>query len=140
MNATFTLSCLAAICLGGTLNAQQMSLGEFEYRNSCAVCHGEDGRGSGALAGMLEIGPSDLTILQRDNGGVFPVTGVYATIDGTADVKAHGMRNMPVWGARYMARIEADDPTIAYSPEQRETYVRTRILALIEYLSTLQVE
>lgn len=140
MKTLLGLSLLAATCFGGALHAQSMSLGEFEYRNSCAVCHGEDGRGSGPLAGMIEIGPSDLTVLKQNNDGVFPVERLYAAIDGTADVKAHGMREMPVWGARYLTRIEADDPTVAYSPEQREVYVRTRILALIEYLSKLQAE
>ncbi|WP_074221219.1 hypothetical protein [Rhodovulum sp. ES.010] len=69
---------------------------------------------------------------------MFPVESVYATIDGTADVPAHGMRDMPVWGARYQARIGADDRTIARTPEQQDVYARTRILARIEYLSSIQ--
>ena len=116
-----------------------MSLGEFEYRNSCAVCHGEDGTGAGPFAGMMEVGPSDLTVLQKNNGGVFPVESLYQAIDGSADVKAHGMRDMPVWGARYIARINTD-PAFDYSSEERRRYARNRILALIEYLSTIQVE
>jgi mono/diheme cytochrome c family protein len=133
----FVLTVGAAL---GPASAQDMSLGQFEYRNSCAVCHGEGGLGDGPMAGMLEVGPPDLTVLQSGNAGVFPVQRVYDAIDGTADVRAHGMRDMPVWGARYLARVERDDPTISYSREQREVYARTRILALIEYLSTLQAK
>ena len=139
MKTTSIMIWVAAICLAGPLGAQTMSLGEFEYRNSCAVCHGEDGRGSGPFAGMMEIGPSDLTIMQQRNGGVFPVEQIYKTIDGTAEVQAHGMRDMPVWGSRYLARID-NDPAVVYSAEERELYARNRILALIEYLSTLQAE
>ena len=129
---------LASMITLGPARAQDMSLGEFEYRNSCAVCHGELGLGDGPMAGMLEIGPPDLTALRSRNDGVFPVQRVYEAVDGTADVLAHGMRDMPVWGDRYLARVETEDPTIALSPDQRETYARTRILALVEYLSTLQ--
>lgn len=57
----------------GSAGAQDMSLGQFEYRNRCAVRHGEGGMGDGPMAGMLEIGPPDLTILRTRNDGVFPV-------------------------------------------------------------------
>lgn len=139
MKIAFIPMLVASICLSGSVDAQTMSLGEFEFRNSCAVCHGEDGRGSGQFSGMLEIGPSDLTVLQRNNGGVFPVERIYKVIDGTEDLKAHGVRDMPVWGSRYLARVDKD-PAYDYSPAERERYSRNRILALIEYLSTIQVE
>lgn len=139
MEKKIAVGLLAATCMAGSVDAQQMSLGEFEFRNSCAVCHGEDGRGSGPLAGMIEVGPSDLTVLTRNNGGVFPVESLYGAIDGTAEVRAHGMREMPVWGTRYLARVE-EDPAFDYSPDERASYARTRILALIEYLSTIQAD
>ena len=135
----FATVIVAAICSAGALNAQTMSLGEFEYRNSCAVCHGEDGSGNGPFAGMMEIAPADLTVIQSNNGGVFPVERLYKAIDGTEEVSAHGMRDMPVWGSRYIARID-DDPSFDYPPEERERYSRNRILALVEYLSTIQAD
>jgi mono/diheme cytochrome c family protein len=139
MKSAFVPMIVAGLCFAGPLDAQTVSLGEFEYRNSCAVCHGEDGTGNGPFAGMMEIGPVDLTVLQRNNGGVFPVERLYKAIDGSEDVKAHGMRDMPVWGTRYIARID-NDPAFDYSPDERRRYARNRILALIEYLSTIQAE
>lgn len=134
---------VAAIALSAA-QANAMSLGEFEYRNSCAQCHGPDGKGNGPMADYITESPSDLTTLSKDNGGTFPVQSVYETIDGTAEFGAHG-RSMPIWGVRYMvdAYRAADDESadFPFDPaEERESYVRTRILALVEYLATIQEE
>ncbi|EPX85155.1 c-type cytochrome [Salipiger mucosus] len=124
----------------GAAQAADMTLGEFEYQNSCVACHGEGGKGDGPIAGfMSEQTVADLTVLQKNNGGVFPVQRVYETIDGTMGMAAHGARDMPVWGQRYRARAAATQD-YAFGPEETEEYVHTRILALIEYLSTVQVE
>ena len=116
-----------------------MSLGEFEYRNSCAQCHGVSGKGDGPVASSLTKSPPDLTMLQKNNGGVFPVTNVYSIIEGNADVRVHGSRDMPVWGNRFRGRIK-DDETRASRRADSDEYITTRILALIEYLSTIQVK
>lgn len=120
--------------------AAAMSLGEFEYRNSCVACHGEGGKGDGPFVGYLQgFSPPDLTVLQKNNGGLFPVTMIYDVIEGSDKAGAHGTSEMPIWGSRYRMRIDAaQDPY--FSPEETEAYVRTRILSLIEYLSTLQEE
>lgn len=119
--------------------AQAQSLGETEYMNSCAYCHGIDGTGDGPLAGYLNTALPDLTQLQTQNGGVFPVTRLYESIDGTAELGAHGTREMPAWGLRYMTRgAEGANPdTMA---EEAEVFARARILALIEYIASLQME
>ena len=137
----YRLSTLAAIGLGVLLasEAQAISLGEFEYRNSCAQCHGISGKGGGPVGDFLTKTPLDLTILQKNNGGIFPVTNVYSVIDGSADIGVHGSRDMPLWGSRYRDRL-AEDPDDIFSSEDTDLYVRTRILSLIEYLATLQVE
>ena len=119
--------------------AQAISLGEFEYRNSCAQCHGASGKGDGTVAPLLTKIPSDLTMLQKNNGGIFPVTKVYPIIEGSADVRVHGPRDMPLWGTRFRARIK-DDEDESFSPRDTDEYVTTRILALIEYLATIQVK
>ncbi|WP_348642573.1 c-type cytochrome [Mesorhizobium sp. B2-4-6] len=80
-----------------TAAAQQMSNGEQEYLNSCAVCHGVDGRGDGPMADVLRKRPADLTTLARRNGGEFPYWRVYATIDGRGLVPEHVERDMPIW-------------------------------------------
>ncbi len=132
---------LVAVAVGLvlTVDAQAMSLGEFEYRNSCVQCHGTSGKGDGPVAGFLTKTPSDLTVLQKNNGGVFPVSQVYSIIDGTADVRVHGSRDMPIWGNRFRARIKPDEDE-SFSPKDTDEYARTRILALIEYLATMQVK
>lgn len=127
-----------------TLPVSAMDLGEFEYRNSCAQCHGADGTGNGGMAAYLKDAPSDLTVISRDNGGVFPVKEMYEIIDGTTEFGAHG-RDMPVWGVRYMidALRAADDESedFPFDPTTgQDRYVRTRILALIEYLSSIQTD
>ena len=78
--------------------AQEMSNGQQEYLNSCAVCHGVDGKGDGPMAEVLRKRPANLTTLARRNGGEFPYWRVYATIDGRSLVPEHGERDMPVWG------------------------------------------
>lgn len=127
-----------------TVPVVAMDLGEFEYRNSCAQCHGADGTGNGGMAAYLKDAPSDLTVISRDNGGVFPVKEMYEIIDGTTEFGAHG-RDMPVWGVRYMidALRAADDESedFPFDPTTgQDRYVRTRILALIEYLSSIQTD
>jgi len=132
---------LIAIGVGAFLSAeaQAISLGEFEYRNSCAQCHGLSGKGDGPVASSLKKVPPDLTVLQKSNGGVFPVTKAYSIIEGTVDVRVHGSRDMPVWGNRFRTRVKYDENE-GFSPADTDEYVTTRILALIEYLSTMQVK
>jgi mono/diheme cytochrome c family protein len=117
--------------------AQDVSVGEREYMNSCAQCHGADGAGEGVMAGFLTTTVPDLSQLQASNDGVFPVSAVYAIIDGSSTSGVHGTSEMPAWGDRYMAQT----PRMLgefYGPEDQEAFVRGRILALIEYISTLQ--
>lgn len=138
-----TLGLAVGLLAMSLTQASAMSLGEFEYRNSCAQCHGESGKGDGPVAPHLAQSPSDLTLLTRDNGGVFPVERMYGAIEGTADIDVHG-REMPLWGKRYRERaalIADEDADFPFDPARdSESYVRVRVLSLIEYLSTLQIE
>ncbi|SMX41819.1 c-type cytochrome [Actibacterium lipolyticum] len=118
---------------------QDIDIGQREYMNSCAQCHGASGRGDGYLAGFLNSPTPDLTVLQRDNGGVFPVASVYAVIDGSAAAGVHGDREMPAWGNRYSVQAGRQLGR-EFLSDDSDTFVRGRILALIEYISTLQAE
>lgn len=120
-----------------TVVAQPAKLGQREYRNSCAVCHGAGGKGDGSFGYIIEKKMPDLTVLAKNNGGIFPLERVYETIDGTRMVKGHGTAEMPIWGDRY--RMQAAE-YYADVPYDDRAFVRTRIMALIEYLSTLQVK
>jgi hypothetical protein len=117
--------------------AVAQSVGEAEYMNSCASCHGVDGTGGGPMVGFLTGSMPDLTKLSEANGGVFPVTKVFSTIDGTMTSGPHGTREMPVWGQRY-ARQGAEGANLDFRAEEAEVFVRFRILALTEYLASIQ--
>jgi mono/diheme cytochrome c family protein len=117
--------------------AQSFEIGQREYMNSCAQCHGVAGQGDGVIAGYLSDAVPDLTTLQQNNDGVFPFAALYAIIDGSDTAGIHGSSEMPAWGTRYNAEV----PRLLgefYGPADQEAFVRGRILALIEFISTLQ--
>ncbi|MDJ0637708.1 MAG: cytochrome c [Paracoccaceae bacterium] len=129
-----------AVVSGTAVQAQEMTLGEFEYRNSCVACHGTSGKGDGPVTDFLSGATvPDLTVLQSNNGGVFPVSAVYEAISGAEVASAHGTRDMPIWGSRFRERAaDSNDPH--FSVPGAQLYANTRILALIEYLASIQAE
>lgn len=125
---------LAMLCIAGTAMAQdKFDLGRREFDNSCAACHGKDGKGVGSITDLLKKSPPDLSTLSKRNGGVFPLARVYDVIEGAG--AGHGTRDMPAWGRTYS--MQAADYYMDV-PYNSEAYVRTRILALAEYLNRLQ--
>ena len=84
-----------ALTISVSATAQDFDLGQQEFMNSCAQCHGVDGTGNGVMAGFLVGSLPDLSRLQADNGGVFPVQRLYDIIDGGAEIGAHGSSEMP---------------------------------------------
>jgi mono/diheme cytochrome c family protein len=119
--------------------AQEGDLGRLVYGAHCAACHGAGGQGDGPIAGLLTVEPPDLTGIQRANGGVFPFARVYGIIEGGGGIEAHGGSEMPAWGERLLT-----DAYLIYgvrvAEEQREVFVRSRILALIDHIARLQVQ
>jgi mono/diheme cytochrome c family protein len=132
---------VAMVAFGGEVAAQaKRDAGKREFDTKCAVCHGKLGKGDGPMAGMVDTkGGADITTLQKKNGGVFPILRVTDTIDGRYDVKAHGPRDMPIWGADFMVNANALAAT-ADAPFDSEAYVKYRIYALAEYVYRLQVK
>ena len=124
--------------------AEDPDIGKSEFQSSCASCHGKDAKGKGPVSGQLKIPPPDLTMLAKNNNGVFPTNAVYETIYGSKAVPAHGMREMPIWGERFNPIINlphAVDPfywRLAGPENSPEVVVRTRILAVIDYLNRIQ--
>ena len=120
-------------------------LGEREFNSNYAICHGLTGKGDGpivdyfAAGGYVDKNFPNLTLLTKRNKGVFPYKRVYNLIDGREMVEAHGAREMPVWGDEYNGRAASYymDYRQAWDPE---AFTRTRILALIEYINSLQAE
>lgn len=120
---------------GSVFSAEKIDLGRSEYRNNCFNCHGENGDGNGPYAQLLTKRAADLTVLTKNNQGVFPFARVYEVIDGRQIVKGHGERDMPIWGSVYRAKAGEYYGDMLYDPE---LFVRSRILAVIEYISRLQ--
>lgn len=113
--------------------AEPTGYGQREFIDSCAVCHGKDGKGHGPQAGQLQKPPADLTRLAEKNGGDFPYWRVFSVIDGRYIVQAHGARDMPVWGRRFLPGDQD-----AYGPLGGEAMTQERIHQLTEYIQTLQ--
>jgi mono/diheme cytochrome c family protein len=123
--------------IGYSAEKEKKDLGKREYDGNCAVCHGKTGKGDGPYAGLVDTRIADLTTLSKRNNGVFPFARVYETIDGTQVVKAHGPRDMPIWGIEYKTKAAEHYMDVDYDPE---VYVRARILALTEYIYRLQAK
>lgn len=115
------------IGLSTCASAQNIAVGKAQYNSSCAVCHGIDAKGDGPVSKELKTPPADLTALAKNNNGVFPYDMVYQMIDGrNTSVASHGTREMPIWGYRF-------------GPPQAFRF-KNRMLAVIEYLKTVQVK
>jgi len=134
---TWSIPLVMALALPAVALAQaKVDFGKGEFDANCAACHGVTGKGGGPIADLLKRSPTDLTTLQKRNGGIFPMARVYETIEGVG-VAEHGTRDMPIWGREYSVKAAEYYMDMPYN---QEAYVRARILALAEYLSRLQVK
>lgn len=124
--------------------AEDFDIGRSEFQSSCASCHGADAKGKGPVSDLLKIPPPDLTILAKNNNGVFPTKAVYETINGLKTIPAHGVREMPIWGERFNPIVNLPHEVDQFywrmaGPERSpEVVVRTRILAVIDFLNRVQ--
>lgn len=91
-----------------------------------------DGKGKGPAAPALAMPVPDLTMLAAHNGGEFPTREVQKAITGETEVIAHGTLTMPVWG-KVLEDLRPDRKL-----NQRAGFARLRILALTEYIESLQ--
>ena len=139
MKYSATLVCGAFLFTGalGTSFAGEESIGAAEYKSNCAACHGISGKGDGPFAEYLKNGAPSLTVLKKNNGGVFPVDKVYQLIDGRGLAKGHGTREMPIWGAQYTAQSVKEHGPF-FGEWYAQDVIQARILALISHIYTLQ--
>lgn len=107
-----------------------LSGGHQEYLGYCATCHGTDAKGAGPMGNFLTVPPPDLTQLRKNNEAQFPFWRVFRAIDGREEVRAHGIRAMPVWGSHFLLE-EGGNPL-------NENIVIGRILSLVYYLRSIQ--
>ncbi len=134
-----SLTTIGVMLIGLSIKAQadKQDIGKREYDSTCAVCHGLTGKGDdGPLKPYLVKPVPNLTVLAKNNKGVFPFDKVFQIIDGRQEVAAHGPRNMPVWGNAFnnQTSLYFDN----YPQQDNESAARSRILALTEYLYRLQ--
>ena len=132
---------IGAALIGGAGSAyaqdKKFDFGKREYDSNCAGCHGLKGKGDGPYKPFLTKSPTDLTTLSKKNAGIYPFHSVYAIVDGRQDVAAHGPRDMPIWGRQYSLQAAETHMDVPYSSE---AFVRSRVLALTEYISRLQAK
>ena len=135
---TAVMAGFAAIAAFGTTSAQRSEpdrqsfllaspYGVDNFHAYCSPCHGRDGTGRGPVARALKKAPPDLTTIVIRNKGVFPRGHIRDVIaNGSADVPAHGSREMPVWGPAFHALDSSDR-----AAEQR-------LANIVEYISSIQ--
>ena len=127
----------ALFVVAGVVIAQaRRDPGERTYQTFCASCHGAAGKGDGPMVRHLVQAPTDLTLLAKHHGGVFPSLRVSDSIDGRSwrGNGPHGSREMPVWGTVF--RAPAAPATVGARDPEREA--RQRLLDLLDYLSRIQ--
>jgi mono/diheme cytochrome c family protein len=117
--------------------------GEGLFNSYCAACHGKDAKGDGPAAAALKVPPPDLTTLGKRHGGKFPADYFTSVLQyGVEEVKAHGSKDMPVWGPLFgpsgslrksqeMPLAEARDVNAA---------VAEKIRSLSQYVESLQAK
>jgi mono/diheme cytochrome c family protein len=124
---------MVAAALAATPEVTTAYSGDALYMANCANCHGPHGEGSGRIAADLDKTPPDLRHLASANGGVFPRQQITDIIDGRAIVKAHGDREMPVWGQAFTML-----DTGATSNADAEARTQAKILVLVDFLERIQ--
>jgi len=133
------LLCAAMVAFPLAATAQVPEIGKEIFQTYCALCHGADGKGDGSYVPMLTAKPTDLTMLQKNNDGVFPFEHVYEVLDGRVETAGHGTKEMPIWGNFFA--YQAPEMTAPMGTQgDYESYVVGRILSVIDYLSTIQAK
>ena len=100
------------------------------YVQYCAACHGPEGRGDGPVAAELKQKPVDLTRLGQQYGMPLPRPRLVELIDGRDMVRAHGSREMPVWGERLIENVPPGPGT--------EAWKRGTLLSILEWIESAQ--
>jgi mono/diheme cytochrome c family protein len=106
-------------------------IGAKLYKQDCAVCHGDDGKGNGpppASSSFTEP-PPDLTTLAKRHSGEFPAGYVKSVLRTGVRMPDHGPAEMPVWGIMFKAMTNSD-----------EAKVTARVADLTNYIQSLQAK
>lgn len=107
--------------------ADAVDRGRATYNHSCAVCHGDKGKGNGDAASALNPRPADLTMLAR-RAGAFPAARVEKVLKGE-DLQSTHTSAMLVWKALFLAQANGD-----------EGETNRRISDLIAFIESIQAK
>ena len=127
----------------GSVQETSAPSGEDLFNTYCAVCHGKDAKGNGPAAGALKVRPADLTTLAQRHGGKFPREYVTTVLQyGVEDVKAHGSKDMPIWGSLFGPSEALSKSQSLPLSEAREisSVVTLKIHNLSQYIESLQAK
>jgi mono/diheme cytochrome c family protein len=119
----------AALLLCVLSSAALAQSGGQDYLKNCARCHGADGRGQHVVSPGVKA--ADLTLLSKENGGVFPFQDVEDAIDGRKVFPSHERLDMPFWGVDWQELGKEKTP-------ESEARVKARIDAVVHYLESIQ--
>jgi mono/diheme cytochrome c family protein len=108
---------------------KEVAHGRELYLDHCAVCHGRNGNGRGPMWRVLSTPPANLRRLSERYGNPLPTDQIASFIDGRADVRGHGPRDMPVWGSLVWQKEPGEG-----TPGQ----VTPAIASLVAYLQSIQ--
>ncbi|MCR9150573.1 MAG: cytochrome c [Rhodobacteraceae bacterium] len=131
MRALIPAAAVAAL-VAGSVFAGEHAEGRQLYLDACATCHGAEAAGNGPMTQILTLPVPDLTGLADRNGGVFPWLTTVHMIDGRTGLHGHGGA-MPIFGA-----LMRGDTVAADAPDGTPVMVSARVLALVDYLATIQ--
>ena len=107
-------------------------VGKKEFVNYCGSCHGSSGKGDGPIVNFLERKPPNLTLLSKNNGGVFPFERIWGVFDGSYIFEAHGTSEMPIWGYRFLQEAkQQNEPNITNK-------AKAKALDIVLYLQVIQ--
>ena len=125
----------AALVWSGAAGAQEptrapVDPGREAFVQYCAACHGADAQGGGPLASELRTAPPDLTRLAERYGSPLQTQRLLERIDGRDMARAHGSREMPVWGRKLARNVPRTQST--------EAHTRGTLLIIIDWLQSIQ--
>jgi mono/diheme cytochrome c family protein len=115
---------------------EALEQGRADFRQLCAPCHGESGKGGGPKAGKLGKPPSDLTLI-TSRYGRFPEDQVFHTIAGIDMPDDHGTREMPAWGDVFISEGVGESTDLADALRASDDASR-RIAGLMRYIESIQ--
>lgn len=101
--------------------------GKEWYISYCTMCHGEDGKGGGALVSKLDGPPADLTSIALRRGE-FDDEWVAKVIAGVEGVPGHSTGDMPNWLETFKETERITDDAV----------VNEKIDNIVVYLKSIQ--